>query len=80
MCEKNLDMKKNKPLVNGWGCMYYLPSLRRGTVKEKSPAFWGSREKQGEGILGLKRWTKNFPSSSERGDICMESRGCNKIE
>jgi hypothetical protein len=33
---------------------YYLPSLRRGTVRERSVAFWGRRGKTGEGILGLR--------------------------
>jgi hypothetical protein len=35
--------------------MYYLPSLRRGTVRERSLAFWGRRGKTGKGILGLRR-------------------------
>jgi hypothetical protein len=47
--------KKNKPPVNGWGCMYYLLSLRRGTVRERSLASWERRGKTGEGILDLRR-------------------------
>jgi hypothetical protein len=38
------------------------------------------RESRGRNSRPSKRWTKNSPSSSERGDICMESRGCNKSE
>jgi hypothetical protein len=35
--------------------MYYLSKLRRGTVKERSLAFWGRTGKVGEGILALRR-------------------------
>jgi hypothetical protein len=35
--------------------MYYLSKLRRGTVRERSLAFWGRKGKTGEGILGLRR-------------------------
>jgi hypothetical protein len=38
------------------------------------------RESRGRNSRPSKRWTKNCPSSSERGAICMESRGCNKSE
>jgi hypothetical protein len=38
------------------------------------------RENRGRNSRPSKRLTKKCPSSSERGDICMESKGCNKSE
>jgi hypothetical protein len=35
--------------------MYYLTKLRRGTVREKSLAFWGRTGNIREGILALRR-------------------------
>jgi hypothetical protein len=41
--------KTKNPPVNGWGCMYYLSMLRRGTVRERCLAFWGRKGKRGAG-------------------------------
>jgi hypothetical protein len=47
----------------------------------KLPSTLGrERENRGRNSRPSKRLTKKCPSSSERGDICMESRGCNKSE
>jgi hypothetical protein len=44
--ERECDIsQKIKPPVNGWGCMYYLSKLRRGTVRERPLALWGRRGK-----------------------------------
>jgi hypothetical protein len=81
--KKNSDMKKQATRKR-LGLHVSPTKLKERNSEGKIPSILGSRGKTGEGILGLKeemgRWTKNFPSSSERGDICMESRGCNESE
>jgi hypothetical protein len=47
----------------------------------KIPSILGKeRGNMGKNSRPSKRWTENCPSSSEQGDICMESRGCKKSE
>jgi hypothetical protein len=66
--------EKNMPTVIGWGCMYYLPSLRRGTVRERSLAFWERRGKAEEGILGLRRDGQRIVLVHQSEETCVLSQ------
>jgi hypothetical protein len=63
------------------GMHVLLTEVEERNSKGKTPSILvKERESRGRNSRPSKKWTKICPSSSERGGICMESRGCNKSE
>jgi hypothetical protein len=75
------DTEKKQATRKRLGMHVLLIEVEERNSKGKMPSILGKeRESRGRNSRPSKRWPKNCPTSSGRGDICVESRGCNKSE